>query len=296
MPSPAKSRNVSINLQHCKILNYCGCLLGNPTVGLTHLYCTCPGLACVPALGRQNVDCSERTQGETGLAQADDDQVPAAQGRDAEQRAAPRFTLLIRAAKLIVDGESEFLCVIRDASSSGLKIRLFNALPEHRELAIEMSNGDCYPVEQIWSEGEYAGFRFTGDVDIERLLDESHGAFPKRQVRLRIHLDAILHSGGEAVRVSFQDISQQGACIESDKWLLMNELVRLETGVMQPIYAKVRWRSHPRYGVLFEQTFKLDELAHLTASLQPSEDTEASRGPRDGFGGGSFGAERFGRP
>jgi hypothetical protein len=227
------------------------------------------------------------------LAQRDDEQVPTAQGREAEQRAAPRFTLLIRAAKLIVDGESEFLCVIRDASASGLKIRLFNPLPPHSDLAIEMSNGDRYLVEQIWSEGEYAGFRFTGDVDIERLLDESHGAFPKRQVRLRIHLDAILHSGGEAVRVAFQDISQQGACIESDKWLLMNELVRLETGVMQPIYAKVRWRSHPRYGVLFEQTFKLDELAHLTATLQPSDHADLSQGQGDSHGRGSD--ERFGR-
>lgn len=215
------------------------------------------------------------------MSQPVDDQVPNADGA-AEQRAAPRFTLLIRAAKLIVDGESEFLCVIRDASVTGLKIRLFNPLPEHASLAIEMSNGDRYPVEQIWSEGEYVGFRFTGEVDIERLLDESHGAFPKRQVRLRIHLDAILHSGGEAVHVAFQDISQQGACIESDKWLLMNELVRLETEVLPPIYAKVRWRSHPRYGLLFEQTFKLDELARFAAPLQVSEhgDAQAPQGAR----------------
>lgn len=204
--------------------------------------------------------------------------MPNVKGADADQRAAPRFTLLIRAAKLILDGEREFLCVIRDASVSGLKIRLFNPLPEHASLAIEMSNGDRYPVEQIWSEGEYAGFRFLDEVDIQRLLDEAHGAFPKRQVRLRIHLDAILHSGGEAVRVAFQDISQQGACIESDKWLLMNELVRLETDVLPPIYAKVRWRSHPRYGLLFEQTFKLDELARIAALLQVGDHGETHAG------------------
>lgn len=218
-------------------------------------------------------------RGGSGLAQGDDDQLPADGMAPTEQRAAPRFTLLIRAAKLIVDSKSEFLCVIRDASASGLKIRLFNPLPASTALAIEMSNGDRYPVEQVWSEGEYAGFRFLDEVDIARLLDESHGAFPKRQVRLRIHLDAILHSGGEAVHVAFQDISQQGACIESDKWLLMNELVRLETEVLPPIYAKVRWRSHPRYGLLFEQTFKLDELARIAAPLQGGDHRE---GPRYG--------------
>lgn len=214
------------------------------------------------------------------MAQPDDDTPDALTGREstdrnaqsgADQRSAPRFMLMIRAAKLIVDETSEYLCVIRDASASGLKIRLFNPLPPHRTLVVELSNGDRHPVEHVWTEGEFAGFRFGSEVDIERLLDETHGAFPKRHVRLRIKLDAILHSGGEAVRIAFQDISQQGACVESDKWLLMNELVRLETDVLPPIYAKVRWRSHPRYGLLFEQTFKLDELARIAGPLQTSE-------------------------
>ncbi|MCX7284432.1 MAG: PilZ domain-containing protein [Novosphingobium sp.] len=214
------------------------------------------------------------------MAQPDDDMpdalkrgestAPSAEG-GADQRAAPRFMLMIRAAKLIVDETSEFLCVIRDASTSGLKIRLFNPLPRHRSLAVELSNGDRYPVEHVWTDGHFAGFRFGSEVDIERLLDETHGAFPKRHVRLRIRLDAILHSGGEAVRIAFHDISQQGACIDSDKWLLMNELVRLETDVLPPIYAKVRWRSHPRYGLLFEQTFKLDELARIAGPLQTGD-------------------------
>lgn len=216
-------------------------------------------------------------EGDRGLAHIDD-QLPPQDGPDsAEQRTAPRFTLLIRAAKLIVDDEREFLCVIRDASISGLKIRLFNPLPDHKSLRIEMSNGDRYAVEQVWADGEYAGLQFLDEVGIERLLDESHGPFPKRQVRLRIRLDAVLHSGGEAVRVAFQDISQQGAGIECDKWLLMNELVRVETGVLPPIYAKVRWRSHPRYGLLFEQTFKLDELARIAAPLQTGDAQVAGR-------------------
>lgn len=68
--------------------------------------------------------------------------------------------------------------------------------------------------------------------------------------------------------MGFRDISQQGACVQSDKWLLKNELMRLETGVTPALYAKVRWRSHPRYGLTFEHTFKLDELARISAPLQ----------------------------
>jgi len=50
----------------------------------------------------------------------------------AELRAAPRFTLLIRAAKLIADGR-EFLCIIRDASATGLKPKLNSAGGTRRE-------------------------------------------------------------------------------------------------------------------------------------------------------------------
>lgn len=184
-----------------------------------------------------------------------------------DQRGAPRFTLLIRAAKLVADGR-EFLCILRDVSATGAKVRLFTPLPKHDELCIELANGERYPVDLVWHSDDYAGFRFRDEIDVEKLLDERHGGFPRRQVRLRIVLDAVLHSGGEAVHVTFTDMSQQGAGIECSKWLLMNELVRIDTGVIQPIYAKVRWRSHPRYGLVFEQTFKLDEFARISAPLQ----------------------------
>lgn len=219
-----------------------------------------------------------------GLAQGDEQLPPMMGGRnDGEQRAAPRFTLLIRAAKLILDGEREFLCVIRDASNAGLKIRLFDPLPDHhKSISVEMSNGDRYAVEIVWREGDFAGFRFVDTIDVEHLLDEGRGSFPKRQVRLRIQLDGVLHSGGEAVEVAFQNISQQGASIDCDKWLMMNELVRVETSALPAIYAKVRWRSHPRYGLLFEQTFKLDELAHIAAPLQPGENSDPQAVRRSG--------------
>jgi PilZ domain len=190
-----------------------------------------------------------------------------------ELRSAPRYALLIRTAKIIADGR-EFLCIIRDASTTGLKIRLFSELPQAHELTVEMVTGDRYPVELVWRADDYAGLRFPEAIDVERLLDESRGTYPKRQVRLQIVMSGVLHSGGEAVPVAFRNLSQQGACVESEKWLLMNELVRIETGATPPLYAKVRWRSHPRYGLIFEHTFRLEELARIAAPLQFAEALE----------------------
>ncbi|MBX9885286.1 MAG: PilZ domain-containing protein [Novosphingobium sp.] len=190
-----------------------------------------------------------------------------------ELRTAPRYALLIRTAKLIADGR-EFLCIIRDASNAGIKVRLFSELPAARELFVEMVTGDRYPVELVWQADDYVGLRFPQEIDVEKLLDESRGTHPKRQIRLQIVMGGVLHSGGEAVCVAFHNLSQQGACVESEKWLLMNELVRIETGVTPPLYAKVRWRSHPRYGLIFEHTFRLEELARISAPLQFAEALE----------------------
>lgn len=199
----------------------------------------------------------------------------------AELRAAPRYALLIRTAKIIADGR-EFLCIIRDASTTGLKIRLFSALPHARDMAVELRTGDRYPVRLVWQADDHAGLRFVHDIEIERLLDEARGAYPRRQVRLQIAVSGVLHSGGEAVPVIFRNLSQQGARVECDKWLLMNELVRIETGVTPPLYAKVRWRSQPSYGLIFERTFQLEELARISAPLQFAEALEEhARGGED---------------
>ncbi len=201
----------------------------------------------------------------------------------AQLRASARYALLIRAAKLVVGG-NEFPCIIRDASATGVKVRLFQPLPATMDLAIELANGDHYPAQQVWAQDGHAGLRFLDEVAIERLLEEAHAPFRKRPLRLRLALPAIVHSGGEAVEAGFHNISQQGARIECAKWLLVDELVRLETGLTPPIYAKVRWRDHPRYGLVFEQTFKLDELARVSAALHSAQaEAKSGGGARRNF-------------
>jgi hypothetical protein len=101
----------------------------------------------------------------------------AASPTGAELRAAPRFTLLIRAAKLIVDGR-EFLCILRDASATGVKIRLFTPIPEHKSLAIELGTGERHEARLVWTTGDHAGLQFLEEIDVQRLLDEREGLIP----------------------------------------------------------------------------------------------------------------------
>lgn len=183
-----------------------------------------------------------------------------------EQRQAPRFTLLIRAAKLVA-GTGEFLVVVRDVSSDGLKVRTFHPLPPDADYSIELASGERHPVEKVWEDGEINGFRFSDPVALEQLLAESPVGKRKRPVRLRLKHDVAVFAAGRRSDGLLVDISQHGACIVSDEYLAIDERIRIEGDGLPELSAKVRWRRRPLYGLIFEQTFRLDDLARLAARL-----------------------------
>ena len=67
-----------------------------------------------------------------------------------DQRAAQRFTLLIRNAKIVYPC-GEFLCVIRDVSSTGVRIKTFQLVQEHIvEMQIELTNTRNFLYRTCW--------------------------------------------------------------------------------------------------------------------------------------------------
>lgn len=185
----------------------------------------------------------------------------------ADQRAAPRFTLLLRTAKLVSEA-GEFLCILRDASASGIRARLFHPLPDTAAFQLELGNGERFPLEPVWQRDGHAGFRFAdGPVDLDGLLEEA-GLLPKRMIRLRMEFPLTLTCEGIARMVGLRDLSQQGALIESRPTLALGALVRIGLADLPVRHARVRWRRNALHGLVFQQAFRLDELAALAARLQ----------------------------
>jgi len=188
------------------------------------------------------------------------------QASGAELRGAPRFTLLVRSAKLIIDGR-EYLCVLRDASATGCKVRLFHPLPSYSSLALETSSGERFAMELMWNRDDHAGFRFFDMINVQRLLDDKCGLYAKRQIRLKTDAEAIVFANGQQIRAMMRDISQQGACIECPERLMLRQPVRIETVGFPPIHAKVVWRQQPRHGLVFDRGFLMEELAQNIAKM-----------------------------
>jgi hypothetical protein len=187
-------------------------------------------------------------------------------GDEAEQRSAPRFTLLIRAAKLISPA-GEFLCVVRDASETGVSVRLFHPLPQDTAFSLEMPNGDCLALERVWEEEGKAGFRFAGKVGIERIVD-CPSRFARRAVRVNVEVPCDLLVGIRRVSGTIHNLSQQGALIATAERLSLLQRVRIQADGMPEVTAKVRWRRNDSYGLSFEDTFQFAELAALAFELR----------------------------
>jgi hypothetical protein len=185
---------------------------------------------------------------------------------DAEQRAAARFTPLIRTAKL-VGASGEFLCVISDVSVTGVSARLFHPLPADKVLCLEMPNGDRLPLEPVWEKDGRAGFRFAGPVDLERVV-AGEGQWPKRPIRLNLSMPVDLSGLTGCFDGELRNISRQGAQVECRSRLAIDQRLRMKGACLPEVETRVRWRHGSTYGLIFDSLIEFADLARMAAYLQ----------------------------
>ena len=195
-------------------------------------------------------------------------------GADTDQRSAPRFTLLIRSAKLTTP-EAEYLCVVRDASESGISVRLFHLLPPKLPVTLELPNGDRHALERVWEEEGKAGFTFAKKTDMERIV-EGPSRFSRRAMRVNLELPCELVVGVRRVAATLRNLSQQGALVCTDERLSLVQRIKLRATGLPEVTAKVRWRRGDQYGLSFEDNFQFADLAKIVFDLQRAGAAEAA--------------------
>ncbi|MDJ0642009.1 MAG: PilZ domain-containing protein [Erythrobacter sp.] len=195
-----------------------------------------------------------------------EDDLAAGQETGPDKRAAPRFTLLIRAAKMIAD-QGEFVCVIRDVSETGVSVRLFHQLPASKAFELELPTGAQYAMRNVWQRGNEAGFEFLEPVSVARLIAES-GEYPKRGLRLGLCFPVAVNTLTQRSEAIVENLSQQGARFSCDALLAIDQNLRIDGGELSDVRAKVRWRRDENYGVVFDDTFTLGDFARIAARLQ----------------------------
>jgi hypothetical protein len=187
-----------------------------------------------------------------------------------ERRMSPRVTTLMRAAKLI-GLTGEYPCVVRDVSETGLRVKLFHPLPEHR-LALELAPGVHYFVECVWENGGEAGFLSAAAIEVDEFL----AVIGRKDgpAWFKTWVSGSVRSRDAKARVTVSALSQQGADIETGAHFALDELVVLEADGMPPLHARVAGRTLSGYRLILADAHRLDELAKLIWSL-PRWDAES---------------------
>jgi hypothetical protein len=202
------------------------------------------------------------------MEETDDHRVAETSAPDySDLRSAPRFSLLIRSAKLVYE-TGEYICVVRDVSVSGVRLRVFHPLPAEPNVTLELATGECFAIERVWEREDHAGFRFADPIDVHRFIAEA-GPYPKRPLRLRLAIPARLTTEGEPFGAVVRDLSREGARVDTDEKLAIGQRVKVEAKGFPTLTAIVCWRSVPAYGLAFQQSFTFEALAKLAARLQP---------------------------
>lgn len=200
---------------------------------------------------------------------------PEAETLDLEERRAPRFTLLIRTAKLIIE-DKQYLCVVRDISMTGASIKSFHPVPEGKRTALEFPTGDTYPVEMVWQKDGEAGFQFHTPIDVEDIIMAT-GDYPKRDLRFDVELPLQIEGGSLPIPAQLANVSRQGGLIHCDTALAIGQPLRIKAAGLPDIEARVRWRKGQAYGLVLDTTFSLVNLATLIERLHGRKARAAPR-------------------
>jgi hypothetical protein len=189
-----------------------------------------------------------------------------------DMRAAPRSSLMCRTAKILCES-GEYVCVVRDVSATGTRLRLFHAAPPDEHMFLELANGDRYAMERVWMGDGHVGLRFSCTIDVDRFIVEP-SPYPRRPIRLKLHQPADILADGVVSPVMLLDLSQQGARIEAGRKLAVEQKLWLGVEGQPERFGCVRWRDAYTHGLVLQQGFRLDEFAHYALALQPFAPTD----------------------
>lgn len=184
-----------------------------------------------------------------------------------EKRETTRFALLMRSAKLI-GSRGECLCIVRDVSETGVKLRLFHPLAGEEHMALELMTGERLAVDLIWEHNGEAGFRFLKPIDVMGFIAET-GPYPRRPIRLKVNHPAMLTVAGKPIPARLCDLSREGARIETEFKLAIRQNLRIKAEELPEFEATVCWRRQPAHGLVFHQVMSLEELANRAFRMQP---------------------------
>jgi len=163
-------------------------------------------------------------------------------------------------------GLEEVDCVILDVSASGVRVRTDENQPVMvacigQQMILSPRGGEPVAVTLRWVNGRGLGLQFLAATESGdgALAGGRAGSVPSaRPGRAQVAIPAAINLGGRQFKGTILNISVGGALIESEADLLFGQQIVLETNIVRPIAAYVRWQKKGMVGVMFGRLLPVD--------------------------------------
>ena len=181
-------------------------------------------------------------------------------GAGEEERAAPRFRTLLQSARLVGE-KTQSLCIVRDVSETGMKVRLFGTVAIGDRVCVEFKGGHTVFAAVRWIEDSFAGLEFELPIDLQQIFQTVEPDYSYRAPRLEIDATATVTFGRVKTPMAILDISTSGAKLLGGDALIRGEDVGIEIEGLTTSNAAVRWKASDLVGVEFEHPISVERLA-----------------------------------
>jgi hypothetical protein len=181
-----------------------------------------------------------------------------------ERRSEERHTSLLRVGKLVTADEQR-LCMIRNISSAGAMLKLYQPIDVGAEVEVEVTPDCPVAATVIWTQDDLAGVAFAEVIDVVAALKGASRMGPYRRIartpRLRIRRQATMHTDEIEAEVMLCDLSLNGAKFEIEQKLASDMEVALFVEGLPPLTGRVRWWRENHAGMEFDIPVQMDVLA-----------------------------------
>ena len=180
-----------------------------------------------------------------------------------ERRAAERHTSLLRIGKLVT-AEDQRLCMIRNISSAGAMLKLYQPIDIGAEVEVEVTPDCPVAATVIWTQDDLAGIAFAEAIDVVAALKGASRMGPYRRIartpRLRVRRPATMCTDDLECAVTLCDLSLNGAKFETEAQLTSDLEVALFVDGLAPLTGRVRWCRENHAGMEFDIPVQMDVL------------------------------------
>lgn len=203
---------------------------------------------------------SEEPAGAAAFADALSDDPP-------DRRSSERHRVIFRTAKLLLEGHDSF-CIMRDISSTGMKLQVFGPMDAVDVVEIEFLGGRTLRMHKRWSRADQCGFAFETPIAIADTIALPSREYDRRAQRLRLDVPAAIQTAdGAVIQVRLRDISLAGAGIMLEPRLKTWSELRIGIDGIGRKKASVRWWRQDFAGLHFRTPIGFNALAAWSAQL-----------------------------